>query len=118
MATPWKKLATLRSADGSRGHRLFVRTWEGAQVIGIADNSGSTPDQTDDGTLLVKRIVLNGTKIVFELSTRGHTRDDMSEDNVRAVWGVAQEFNIPVEAEDWIGKLVLKKLEEESKRDG
>jgi hypothetical protein len=109
----WKLLVTLRSDDGSRGHRFFVRE-PGADECYVADNSGMTPEHTDDGALRLdptRDIICEGSMFRFPLTKNGAgdgywTSDCANEKNAAGVAFIVARFNMAVVGADYLGTLV------------
>lgn len=102
----WTLVTTMVSRDGTRGHRIFRN--EDAGRLAIADNSGSTPDSTEDGVLWIESIGLGDSYIEFRLSGARQTHDDLTEANAYSIARTARAFSLKLEGTSYIGKLVAK----------
>lgn len=103
----WTLVTTLVSKDGTRGHRIFRNS---VGRLAIADNSGATPDSTDDGVLWISSVSMDDSYITFHLHNGTRTCDDLTEVNATRVAEVAREHGFRFEGTTWIGKLVAREV--------
>jgi hypothetical protein len=114
----WKLVATFRDHGGSRGHRIFqavgLTDYGQGQLkqagyphgFAIADNSGGTPELTDDGVLWLdesKPIKVDATHVTFPLvDGRGATSitcDVTTPHAVELLSGFRAAFGLKVEVD-------------------
>lgn len=107
----WYHIATFKDESGARGHRLFRKLSAPGRIY-LADNSGSTPDQTDDGEMwldFASPVTLSkdyiGIPLVKGGATGYRTRDDVTKGNLEIVANILVEGG-SVKASDFVGELL------------